>query len=161
MTSTVGLLVNLLIAGLLAVTIGYCVLLNKRLTRLRADEANLRATISELVTATEIAERAIQGLRSVAADTDRTLGQRLRDAERFSHEIERQIADGEQVFDRIAQITQAVRPARTEGAPAAGVAAPVAAGGGAGASPQDLRDRAAAAAERLARLRRAQGGEAA
>lgn len=157
MTTIAGFLVNLLVAGLLVVTIGYCVLLNKRLMRLRADEANLRATISELVTATEIAERAIQGLRSVAADTDRTLGQRLRDAERFSHEIERQISDGEDVFERIAQITQAVKPARGEviatHAPATVVAT--------GNSPQDLRERAAATAERLARLRRAQGGEAA
>lgn len=156
MTSIAGFLVNLLVAGLLVVTIGYCVLLNKRLMRLRADEANLRATISELVTATEIAERAIQGLRSVAADTDRTLGQRLRDAERFSHEIERQISDGEDVFERIAQITQAVKPARGE-AIATQAPAMVATGN----SPQDLRERAAATAERLARLRRAQGGEAA
>lgn len=156
MTTIAGFLVNLLVAGLLVVTIGYCVLLNKRLMRLRADEANLRATISELVTATEIAERAIQGLRSVAADTDRTLGQRLRDAERFSHEIERQISDGEDVFERIAQITQAVKPARGEV-----IATHAPAAVATGNSPQDLRERATATAERLARLRRAQGGEAA
>ena len=62
MSYTVGLAVESLVAVLLMLTIGYCMVLNKRLKRLRADEQSLRATISELITATEIAERAIGGL---------------------------------------------------------------------------------------------------
>jgi hypothetical protein len=38
-------------------------LLNRRLKLLKSDEHSLRATISELVTATDIAERAIAGLK--------------------------------------------------------------------------------------------------
>ena len=45
------------------VTIGYCTLLNRRLSLLKSDEHSLRATISELVMATDIAERAIAGLK--------------------------------------------------------------------------------------------------
>ena len=52
---TVSLLVEILVAGLLAVTIAYCITLNRRLTRLRSDEQSLKATIAELITATEIA----------------------------------------------------------------------------------------------------------
>ena len=51
-------MIESLVAILLLVTIGYCVILNARLKRLKADEQALKATISELITATEIAERA-------------------------------------------------------------------------------------------------------
>jgi hypothetical protein len=109
----------------------------------------MRATIQELVAATGIAERAIASLRRVAEETDRSLGQRLRDAERVSHDIERQLVDGEHVFARIAQITRAAdRPAEP---------APPASPPAASPSTADLRERAAAAAERLARLRQAGG----
>jgi hypothetical protein len=36
-----------LVAVLLVITIGYCMLLNKRLQRLKADEKSLKATIGE------------------------------------------------------------------------------------------------------------------
>ena len=58
--SNFGLMIESLVAILLLLTIAYCVTLNKRLKRLRADEMALKATISELITATEIAERAIK-----------------------------------------------------------------------------------------------------
>ena len=66
MTVSLGLVIELLVAALLALTIGYCLVLNRRLKRLQADEQALRATISELITATEIAERAILGLKATA-----------------------------------------------------------------------------------------------
>ena len=118
MTSLLQIAVEGLVSVLLAMTIGYCVLLNSRLKRLRADEANLRATISELLTATEIAERAITGLKQTATECDKTLAQRLREAEFFSMEISREIAEGEKVLGRIAQITQAARAATTAAAAA-------------------------------------------
>lgn len=98
-----------LVAVLLVITIGYCMLLNSRLKRLRADESDLRATISELVTATEIAERAIGSLKSAALDCDKTLSSRMREAEHFSIEIAREIAEGQKVLTRIKQIATAVR----------------------------------------------------
>jgi hypothetical protein len=64
MNHSFGLAIESLVAVLLILTIGYCMLLNKRLKRLRADEQSLKATISELITATEIAERAIGGHRA-------------------------------------------------------------------------------------------------
>ena len=56
-----GLMIESLVALLLLLTIGYCIALNRRLKRLRADEQSLKATIAELITATEIAERAVSG----------------------------------------------------------------------------------------------------
>lgn len=122
MTPWIDLAVEGLVAVLLVLTIGYCILLDRRLQRLRADEANLRATISELLTATEIAERAILGLKETASDCDKSLAQRLREAEFFSHEIEKEIGEGEKLLNRIIRITQAARGAGIEHAEAVAVA---------------------------------------
>jgi hypothetical protein len=90
-----GLMIEGLVAVLLLVTIGYCVVLNGRLKRLKADEQALKATISELITATEIAGRAVAGLKATAQEADRTLGERLRAAERLSADLDRQLRGGE------------------------------------------------------------------
>jgi hypothetical protein len=112
MTSfTVSMVVELLVAGLLAATIAYCITLNRRLQRLRSDEQSLKATIAELITATEIAERAIQGLKVTVRECDGTLGERLRTAERFLADIEREVKAGEVVVERISRITEAARDA--------------------------------------------------
>jgi hypothetical protein len=112
----ISLAAEALVAVLLIITIGYCMILNSRLKRLRADESGLRATISELVTATEIAERAIGGLKSAAIDCDRTLSSRMREAEHFSLQLAREIEEGQQVLTRIKQIATAARkPGGTSG----------------------------------------------
>jgi Domain of unknown function (DUF6468) len=90
-----GLMIESLVAILLLVTIGYCVVLNGRLKRLKADEQALKATISELITATEIAGRAVAGLKTTAQEADRTLGERLKAAERLSADLDRQLRGGE------------------------------------------------------------------
>jgi hypothetical protein len=112
-----ALMIESLVAILLLITIGYSVILNRRLKRLRADEMTLKATISELITATEIAERAITGLKLTVRECDQGLGERLRTAERFSADIARQIEAGHEVLGRLNQIVAAGRPAT--GAPPA------------------------------------------
>ena len=110
MSHAVGLIIESLVAVLLMLTIGYCMLLNKRLKRLKADEMALKATISELITVTEIAERAIAGLKLTVHECDQNLGERLRTAERFSADMERQLTDGAEVLDRLTKIVIATRP---------------------------------------------------
>jgi hypothetical protein len=110
MSNSFGFIIESLVSFLLLLTIGYCMLLNKRLLRLRADEQVLKATISELITATEIAERAIAGLKLTVRDCDKTLGERLRTAERFVADIDRQVGAGEEVLHRLTQIITAARP---------------------------------------------------
>ena len=66
-----------MVSVLLLLTILYCVRLNRQLRLLKADEQTLRATISELITATEIAERAIAGLKSTMHDGEQNLSERL------------------------------------------------------------------------------------
>jgi len=119
---TLALIIESLVAILLMITIWYCVALNKRLTRLKADEHALKATISELITATEIAERAIAGLKLTVRECDQNLGERLRSAERFCADIDHQVAAGTGVLDRLALIVSAARP--DIGLPPVAVAAP-------------------------------------
>jgi hypothetical protein len=119
MTNGIGMMIDGLVAFLLILTIGYCMLLNRRLKLLKADEQSLRATISELVTATEIAERAIGGLKLTVHECDMGLGERLRKAERITIEIDRTIVAGKDLLGRLAQIVTAGRGAEQPAAPVA------------------------------------------
>ena len=84
MSHSLGVAIESLVAVLLMLTIGYCMLLNKRLQRLKADEHSLKATIAELITATEIAERAIGGLKHTVRDVNENLGSQLTAATQMS-----------------------------------------------------------------------------
>ena len=109
MSNGIGMIIDGLVAILLMLTIGYCMMLNRRLKLLKADEQSLRATISELVTATEIAERAIGGLKLTVHECDMGLGERLRKAERVTIEIDRAIVAGKDLLGRLSQIVTAGR----------------------------------------------------
>ncbi len=146
-----SVLIEGLVAILLVITIGYCVLLNARLKRLRADEEGLRATIAELLTATEIAERAIQGLRTTSAQCDQTLGQRLHEAKTVSDALATRLTAASAVVERLGKVTGAVRGLSQS----ASVADSAGAGGISGntVKPADaLDDAARALQERLSRV---------
>ena len=101
MSNGIGMIIESLVAILLMLTIGYCMLLNRRLKLLKADEQALRATISELVTATEIAERAIGGLKLTVRECDAGLGERLSRAERICADLDRKLAAGKEYAGRL------------------------------------------------------------
>ncbi|MEP3278106.1 MAG: DUF6468 domain-containing protein [Stappiaceae bacterium] len=111
---SLGVTIEIVVAILLVLTICYCVVLNKRLRRLHSDEEALRATIGELITATEIAERAIIALKNTAGDADKSLASKLAEAERFSRDLARQVNSGEIVLNRISQIAEAAAASRAE-----------------------------------------------
>jgi Domain of unknown function (DUF6468) len=110
-THSIGLLIETLVAVLLVVTIAYCMLLNKRLKRLRADEQSLKATIAELITATEIAERAVGGLKVTVRECDQKLGGQLAIANELADRLRGQTLAGEEVLHRLSRIALAARPA--------------------------------------------------
>lgn len=110
MNQNFGLVIESLVAVLLVLTISFCIVLNRRLKKLKADEHALKATISELITATEIAERAIAGLKMTVRECDQNLGERLHAGESLSRELARQLKDSDEVLIRLAQISIAARP---------------------------------------------------
>jgi len=111
MSHSLGIAIESLVAVLLLLTIGYCMLLNSRLKRLKADEHSLKATIAELITATEIAERAIGGLKHTVRDVNEHLGNQLTAAAQMSDQLKKQLVEGDNVFRRLSKIVVAARPA--------------------------------------------------
>jgi hypothetical protein len=118
MSHSLGIAIESLVAMLLVLTIGYCMLLNTRLKRLKADEHSLKATIAELITATEIAERAIGGLKHTVRDVNENLGSQLTAAGQMSLQLKKQLAEGDNVVRRLSRIASAARPS-SEAGPAA------------------------------------------
>jgi hypothetical protein len=110
MNHSLGFAIESLVALLLMLTIGYCMLLNARLKRLKADENSLKATIGELITATEIAERAIGGLKLTVRDVNENLGNQLTAAGHLSEQLKKQLAEGDNVVRRLSKIASAARP---------------------------------------------------
>jgi hypothetical protein len=120
MSHSLGLAIESLVSVLLMLTIGYCMLLNTRLKRLKADESSLKATIGELITATEIAERAIGGLKLTVREVNENLGNQLAAAGQMSLQLKNQLAEGDNIFRRLSKIAAAARPSsETQAAPAA------------------------------------------
>ena len=108
---SMGLVIEGAVAVLLALTIGYCVVLNGRLKRLHADRDVLRQMISDLVGATNLANQAIKELKSTAVEADLTLNARLEEAERFGIELANHVSAGTALMERIVKITTAARTA--------------------------------------------------
>jgi len=118
-----GYLVESMVSILLLLTILYCVRLNKQLRLLKADEQNLRATIAELITATEIAERAIGGLKETMREGEQNLGERMQRAASLCGDLERDLALGEELVARLVRITSVARPTHAPAPTAKSVAA--------------------------------------
>ena len=110
MSHSFGIAIESLVAALLMLTIGYCMLLNSRLKRLKADEHSLKATIGELITATEIAERAIGGLKHTVRDVNENLDNQLTSAAQMSLQLKKQLAEGDNIIRRLSRIAVAARP---------------------------------------------------
>lgn len=110
MTMNIGILVEGLVSLLLILTIGYCVILNRQLKMLRADEATLKQTIAELTIAAARAENAISGLRSAASETETALNDRTRETNLLSRRLAEHVVAGEEVMAKLAAIVQVASP---------------------------------------------------
>jgi hypothetical protein len=63
-----------------------------------------------LITATEIAERAIGGLKHTVRDVNENLGSQLTAATQMSAHLKGQLAEGDNVIRRLSKIALAARP---------------------------------------------------
>lgn len=108
-----GLFIEGAVAVLLALTIGYCVVLNQRLKRLHQDKDVMRQMVADLVGATNLANQAIKELKSSAVEADLALTARLEEAERFGVELANHVNAGTVLMERIARITSVARHSQT------------------------------------------------
>lgn len=104
-----GMIVEGSVAVLLAVTIGYCVILNSRLKRLHADRETLAKMVADLMQATALANAAVMELKTAALDADNQLGSRVNEALRIDQSLAGNVASGSQLIEKIARITAAAR----------------------------------------------------
>lgn len=95
-----GSVIEILVAILLILTIGYCAMLNERLKRLRQDEGALKGMVGELIGATKVAERAIAALKGTVQEAERSIGDRLDEADRLALELGRLIEEGRRMAQR-------------------------------------------------------------
>jgi hypothetical protein len=106
---SMGLFIEGAVAILMALTLGYCVILNRRLVRLHADREALKLMVSDLISATTLANQAIKELKATAVEADLSLSSRLEEADRFGVELANHINSGTALMQRIARVTSVAR----------------------------------------------------
>lgn len=148
---TPGIFIEGLVIVLLAATIVYCYVLSGKLKSLKLEENALRMTIAELMTATELAERAINGLKVTAHENQKSLGQHVREAETLNVELRANLSEGEELMHRLAAITQAGSVNKPLPSPRRPVARPTT------SQPRAVSELAAEAAARINALRQSGG----
>ena len=98
---SLGVAIEALVAVLLAVTIGYCILVNRKLDQLRSDQSELRMIVRELNHATGQAEQAIAGLRKGAHIADESLGQQIERVRALDENLLAGISKGEALLVKL------------------------------------------------------------
>ena len=90
------------VAILLVATIGYSVVLNRRLTAVRSDREKFEDVIRNLNTATLRAEAAVANLRTTADDSGRRLDKRIEESRALSDDLTYMIERGGSIADKMA-----------------------------------------------------------
>lgn len=109
---SLGIAIETLVAVLLAVTIGYCVLVNRKLMQLRSDQSELKSIIKDLYAATHQAEQAIAGLRESASLADDSLGHQVERVRALDKQLRVNIGKGEALLAKLAAVPRAEQVAR-------------------------------------------------
>lgn len=108
---SLGFMIEFLVAILLVVTIGYCLIVNRKLDSLRSDKSELRAIIRDLYAATGHAEQAIGTFRKNAESLEVHLGEQVARAQNTGTRLARDIERAEGLVSKLAVISQTA-PAR-------------------------------------------------
>jgi hypothetical protein len=98
---TLSLAVEFVLSGLLATTLVYCVLLERRLSALRKGQDGLKDTFIELNGAIISAGASMRALRETASNTAESLDERISRARAMSDELSLLTASGERIASRI------------------------------------------------------------
>jgi len=105
------LILDLMVAALLAVTIIYAWILNQRLSQLRRNRDDLAKVVSSFNEATARAEAGIPKLRKAAEDSGQALQERVEKAQSLRDDLAFMIERADAMADRL---EQAVRSSREE-----------------------------------------------
>jgi uncharacterized protein DUF6468 len=115
---SLSIAIEVLVAVLLAVTIGYCILVNRKLVQLRSDQSELKMIVRDLHAATGQAEQAIAGLRQSAQTAEQSLGGQLEMVRSLDEQLIGSIGRGEVLLSKLSTLTHAYQ-VRSTAAPKA------------------------------------------
>jgi hypothetical protein len=113
MPMNIGLIVELALTGLLAVTLVYCIVLERRLAAVRRGQEGLKSTIGELNTAITNAGASMRALKATASGAADTLDERLARARGIIDELSLLTASGERIAERFDRASE-TRSTRVE-----------------------------------------------
>ena len=108
----IGMIVEIALMGLLAVTLVNCIVLERRLSAVRRDQAGLKGIIGDLNAAITNAGASMRALKATASGAAETLDDRLARARTTIDELSLLTASGERIaerFDRAATQQAATR----------------------------------------------------
>jgi hypothetical protein len=111
----VSLIVEIVLQLLLAATLVYCALLERRLSALRKDQAALTETVTTLNNGILRAQASLVQLKNAAAEAGSVLEKRVTEARALSDDLSLMVAAGERAASRI-ESGRAV-PANTNAVP--------------------------------------------
>lgn len=97
---------------LLAFTLAYCVILERRLASVRKGQEGLKRTIGELNMAIAGAGASLRALKSAAGEAAQTLDERLKRARLHIDELSILTASGERIAQRMESVANAPRVAK-------------------------------------------------
>src|ERR1700760_3308784 len=103
---------------LLAFTLGYCVILERRLAAVRKGQEGLTRHIGELNMAIAGAGASLRTLKSAAGEAAQTLDERLKRARLHIDELSVLTASGERIAERMERGASGTAPARATLSPA-------------------------------------------
>jgi len=108
----IGLIVEIALTGLLAVTLVYCIVLERRLAAVRRGQEGLKSTIGELGGAIANAGASVRALKAATSGAAETLDDRLARARTTIDELSLLTASGERIAERFDRAVSTPSPAR-------------------------------------------------
>jgi phage shock protein A len=114
MHMNIGLIVELALIALLAVTLVYCIVLERRLASVRKGQDGLRSVVGELNTAITNAGASMRALKATASGAAETLDERLARARTIIDELSLLTASGERIAERFDRASDASAAARAQ-----------------------------------------------
>jgi ABC-type transporter Mla subunit MlaD len=110
MVMNIGLIVELALTCLLAVTLVYCIVLERRLTAVRRGQEGLKSTIAELNGAVTRAGQSMRELKASAAGAAETLDERMQRARAIIDELSLLTVSGERIAERFDRAVSSKAP---------------------------------------------------
>jgi len=115
---SVGVILDLLLAGLLTVTIAYAVMLNRRLGQIRGGGAQMERLVAELYQASARAEAGIAGLKAAAAGEDGDITHQLEALGKLRGDLDYLVTRAEEQSGRLERMVRDTRATKPVAAPA-------------------------------------------